>query len=156
MHVCKSAYKKLELATVALHCALRQHTAMKTLAQLKHEQKDLAKLKGNNKKLMIDMACFKAMLQVQAASHTEKQKETVFLRSRFKQVDIESAREKEKIKKLENDLKNKIIEKNDELLKLRRKLQLSMALCVKKDKTQEIDSKSIMQMSAKLVNFYVG
>jgi hypothetical protein len=33
---------------------------MKTLAQLKPEQKDLAKLKENNKKLKIDMACFPA------------------------------------------------------------------------------------------------
>jgi hypothetical protein len=43
--------------------------------------------------------------------------------------------------KLENDLKNEIKEKTDELLTLRGKLQLSMALRVKKDKTQEIDSK---------------
>ncbi len=152
MHVCKNAYKKLKLATVALQCALRQHIAKKTLAQLNHEQNNMAKLKENNEKLKNEMAILEALLQVQVASKMDKQKEIDHLQSRLKQFDIKSAREKEKTKKLENDLRNEMKEKNEELLTLRGKLQQSMALCVKKDKTQEIDSKLIMEMSAKLVN----
>jgi myosin heavy subunit len=114
MHVCRSAYKKLKSATVALQCALRRGIAKKTLAQLKHEQKDMGKLKENNEKLKMEMASLKAMLQAQAASDAgkvqsekaiaEKQKEIDRLESRIKQLEVELSKEKENVKKLENDL----------------------------------------------------
>jgi myosin heavy subunit len=114
MHVRKSAYRKLKSATVALQCCLRRRIAKTTLAQLKHEQKDMGKLKENNEKLKMEMASLKAMLQAQAASDAgkilsdkaiaEKQKEIDRLESRIKQLEMELAKEKENVKKLENDL----------------------------------------------------
>ena len=114
MHARKSAYRKLKSATVALQCCLRRRIAKTTLAQLKHEQKDMGKLKENNEKLKMEMASLKAMLQAQAASDAgkvqsekaiaEKQKEIDRLESRIKQLELELAKEKENVKKLENDL----------------------------------------------------
>ena len=114
MHARKSAYIKLKSATVALQCCLRRRIAKTTLAQLKHEQKDMGKLKENNEKLKMEMASLKAMLQAQAASDAgkvlsekaiaEKQKEIDRLESRIKQLELELAKEKENVKKMENDL----------------------------------------------------
>jgi hypothetical protein len=114
MHTRKSAYIKLKSATVALQCCLRRRIAKTTLAQLKHEQKDMGKLKENNEKLKMEMASLKAMLQAQAASDAgkvqsekaiaEKQKEIDRLESRIKQLELELAKEKENVKKMENDL----------------------------------------------------
>ena len=114
MQVRKNAYRKLKSATIALQCCLRQGFAKKIFAQLKHEQKDLGRLKENNEKLKMEMASLKAMLQAQAASDAgkvqsekaiaEKQKEIDRLESRIKQLEVELANEKENAKKLENDL----------------------------------------------------
>ena len=114
MHVRSSAYRKLKSATIALQCCARRASSKKIFDQVKREAKDMGKIKQHNEKLKMEMASLKAMLQAQAASNAgkaesekaveEKQKEIDRLEARIAELEAELAKEKENVKKLENDL----------------------------------------------------
>ena len=66
-------YNMLKSASIALQCAQRCIKAKSILAALKHEQKDIGKLKQNNEKLKMEMASLKAMLAAQAKGSADKE-----------------------------------------------------------------------------------
>jgi uncharacterized coiled-coil protein SlyX len=110
------AYRKLKSATISLQCRQRRGIAMQVLAGLKHEQKDIGKLKQNNEKLKTEMASLKAMLAAQAKGDAnkmesdkelkEKEEEIKRLEKRISQLEAEIEKEKEKVKQLETSLEN--------------------------------------------------
>ena len=114
------AYQMLKSATVSLQCRHRRGTAVKVLADLKHEQKDIGKLKQNNEKLKTEMASLKAMLAAQAKGDAnkmesqkelkEKEDEIKRLEKRINQLEAEIEKEKEKVKKLEHSFENERIQ----------------------------------------------
>lgn len=107
-------YRKLKSAVLALQCAQRMRIAVGVLGALKHEQKDIGKLKENNEKLKQEMASLKAMLSAQAESSAgrekhqkeleEKQKEIAALEKRIGELERNLEKEKEAVKKLEEDM----------------------------------------------------
>ncbi len=96
---CKN-YNMLKSASIALQCAQRCMKAKSVLAALKHEQKDIGKLKQNNEKLKMEMASLKAMLAAQAKGSADKE-----------QMDNAIKAKEEEIKKLEK----RIVELESEL-----------------------------------------
>ncbi len=110
------AFLKLKSATISLQCRQRRGIARKVLADLKHEQKDIGKLKQNNEKLKTEMASLKAMLAAQAKGNAsklesdkelkEKEAEIKRLEKRISQLEAEIEKEKEIVKKLEKSLED--------------------------------------------------
>jgi uncharacterized coiled-coil protein SlyX len=88
--------------------------AKKVLAALKHEQKDIGKLKQNNEKLKLEMASLKAMLEAQAKGNANRQEserqmkikeeEILRLEKRIAELEVDLDKERATIKKLEGDL----------------------------------------------------
>ncbi len=117
---CQVIYLRLKSATIALQCCQRLGMAKKVLAELKHEQKDIGKLKQNNEKLKSEMASLKAMLAAQAKGDAnkaesekelkEKEAEIRRLEKRIKQLEEDIEKEKEKVKKLESQVENERIQ----------------------------------------------
>ena len=117
---CQLIYLNLKSATISLQCRQRRGIAKKVLTDLKHEQKDIGKLKQNNEKLKSEMASLKAMLAAQAKGDAnkaesekelkEKEVEIKRLEKRIKQLEEEIEKEKEKVKKLENQVENERIQ----------------------------------------------
>lgn len=117
---CQLIYLNLKSATISLQCKQRLGMAKKVLAELKHEQKDIGKLKQNNEKLKSEMASLKAMLAAQAkgdANKAESEKELKAkeaeikrLEKRIKQLEEEIEKEKDKVKKLESQVEKERIQ----------------------------------------------
>lgn len=111
------AFIKLKSATISLQCRQRRGVAKKVLAALKHEQKDIGKLKQNNEKLKSEMASLRAMLSAQAKqgamkmeSEKElKEKEAEIKRhmKRIKELEVLLESEKENVKMIETRLGDK-------------------------------------------------
>lgn len=107
-------YRRLRSSTVALQCALRCKVATKLMLELKREQKDVGKLKGQNEKLKTEMASLKAMLAAMAkgeASTKEneaaikvKEEEIARLEKRIAELEKELAAEKAIVEKLEKEM----------------------------------------------------
>lgn len=114
MYLCKTAYRKMKSATIALQCCVRRGIAKNEFNEIKRAQKDMGKLKEHNEKLKMEMASLKAMLQAQAATDAgkaesekiikEKEREVKQLESRVSQLERELANEKELVQKLEKEL----------------------------------------------------
>jgi myosin heavy subunit len=110
-------YTKLKSATISLQCRQRKGIAKKVLAALKHEQKDIGKLKQNNEKLKSEMASLKAMLAAQAKQGAmkassdkellEKQAEIKQHLKRIQELEELLEQEKENVKKIEGRLDKK-------------------------------------------------
>lgn len=110
-------YIKLKSATISLQCRQRRGMAKKVLVALKHEQKDIGKLKQNNEKLKSEMASLKAMLAAQAkqgAMKVESEKELLEKEAEIKQhvrriktLEDLLEKEKENVKQIEIRLEDK-------------------------------------------------
>jgi len=122
------AYRRIKSATISLQCRQRCGMAKKELAGLKHEQKDIGKLKQNNEKLKGEMASLKAMLAAQAKGSAnkkeserelkEKEEEIASLEKRIRQLEFEIEKEKSIVKKLEESLhseRTKVQKQMDEI-----------------------------------------
>ncbi len=129
-------YHRMKSAAVSLQCRQRRGMAKKILAGLKHEQKDIGKLKANNEKLKLEMASLKAMLAAEATSSAtkaesesklrEKEAEIAKLEKRIAQLEAALEKEKEVVKKIESKLeKEKAIseKRKDEITALRQQNQ---------------------------------
>merc|ERR1712038_1671617 len=79
-------YRKLKSATISLQCRQRRGMAKKILADLKHEQKDIGKLKQNNEKLKTEMASLKAMLAAQAKGNASKMESDKELKEKEEEI----------------------------------------------------------------------
>lgn len=111
------AFKRLKSATIALQCRQRKGMAKKVLDALKHEQKDIGKLKQNNEKLKSEMASLKAMLAAQAKSGAmkiesdkeleERELEIKRHMKRIKELEELLEEEKENVRKIEARLEDK-------------------------------------------------
>lgn len=110
----RNMYRKLKSASIALQCAQRCRVARSALASLKHEQKDIGKLKENNEKLKLEMASLKAMLAAQAKGDAsrvenereleEKENQIAALEKRIAELESALEVEKETVKKLEEEM----------------------------------------------------
>lgn len=130
------SYKTLRTAVISLQCRQRRGTAKNILAALKHEQKDIGKLKANNEKLKLEMASLKAMLAAEAQNSAtkvasenqlrEKEAEIAKLEKRIIELETELEKEKERVRKLEKKLeaeKSRSSRREDEISALRQQNQ---------------------------------
>eukprot|EP00521_Asterionellopsis_glacialis_P007948 CAMPEP_0195287286 /NCGR_PEP_ID=MMETSP0707-20130614/4408_1 /TAXON_ID=33640 /ORGANISM="Asterionellopsis glacialis, Strain CCMP134" /LENGTH=1669 /DNA_ID=CAMNT_0040347029 /DNA_START=146 /DNA_END=5155 /DNA_ORIENTATION=+ len=100
-------FRKLKTAVLALQCALRMKHALAIYNELKKEQKDVGKLKGQNEKLKQEMMALRAMLTAQAhedQSRIEndkalgaKQDEIDKLEKRIAELEMEIKKEKARV-----------------------------------------------------------
>jgi myosin-5 len=111
-------FLKLRHAAVELQCLLRCREAIKTLTELKREQKDVGKLKGQNVKLKEEMASLKAMLAAMAKGEASekqnnaalkvKEDEISALEKRIAELEKQLAAEKAAVAKLEKELEKQL------------------------------------------------
>lgn len=129
-------FTSIKNAAIALQCRQRRGTAKKVLLGLKGEQKDIGKLKANNKKLKVEMASLKAMLAAEAqttatkaASENQlrvKEAEIAKLEKRIAELEAELEKERDRVKKIVKKLENEksqSTKREDEISALRQQNQ---------------------------------